>query len=69
MTGAPSFLMFALPGCAAGQLRAMSCCCSSRHGSTFEAGIMGNHSALTIFKKARTVSKISAGFYFYLSDL
>ena len=56
-TQALSFLMLPHPGCAAGQLRAMSCCCSSRHQSTVEAGIMGKDSASTIIQKARTVSK------------
>lgn len=60
--------MLAHPGHVAGQLRAMGYC-SSRHQSTFEAGITGKGSALTIFRKARTVSKTSVGSCFYLSDM
>lgn len=65
-TQALSFLTLPHPGCAAGQLRAVSCCCSSRHQSTVEAGITGKDSASTIIREARTVS---VGLCSYLSNI
>ena len=42
---------------AAGQLRAMNCCCSSRHRSTAEAGIVGEESTLTMIGKQKLPQK------------
>lgn len=64
-----SFLTLSHPGGTAGQLRAMNCCCSSRHWSTAEAGILGQGQYTDHYRKAKTVSKNSARLCCYFLDI